>query len=168
MLSGSDFTIKIICLVFASLALIYLGHWMTDNHWQAKYDQHLLADAQANEKAANETLTKQQKLLQELDNAYKTQKRLQSRMQSDYDQLVAANDSLRSTIKVSTSKLQNAGATIAELRRTNATSELVRRELLGYCLGRVESLATAFDRSRAAGLTCQSAYEAVRLTVGGG
>lgn len=154
--------IKITCLLVISLLSAYAGHWVTDNRWQSRWDAHALADAQANEKAATEALTKQQKLLQELDSVYESKKHLQAKMQSDYDQLVAANDSLRSTIKVSTSKLQNAGATIAELRRTNATSELVRRELLGYCLGRVESLATAFDRSRAAGLTCQNAYSAVR------
>lgn len=155
MMSNLYFKLGALAAAFAG------GFWLNGTLWQSKWCAHMLEDAQATQKATEDTLTKQKNLLQELDNAYKAAETLTRRMQSDYDQLAAVNDSLRSTVKVSSSKLQNAGATIAELRRTNATSELVRRELLGYCLGRVESLATAFDRSRAAGLTCQSAYEAV-------
>ena len=165
MLKQYEFLIKIICLALISLALIYLGHWVTDNHWQAKWSEREAQYAAA-QVVANEAVREQERLWQDkLQKVANDAKTTQERLQRDSEQLAAVNDGLRSTIKVSTSKLQSASATIAELRRTNATSELVRRELLGYCLGRVESLATAFDRSRAAGLTCQSAYEAVRLVV---
>ena len=165
MLKQYEFLIKIICLALISIALIYLGHWITNNHWSAKYSA-LESDYAKAQVEANNAVRAQERLWQDkLQRVSEDAKVIQERLQTDAEQLAAVNDGLRSTIKVSTSNLQSASATIAELRRTNATSELVRRELLGYCLGRVESLATAFDRSRAAGLTCQSAYEAVRLTV---
>jgi hypothetical protein len=148
-------------LILSVVISFYAGHWLTNNHWQAKYSA-LEADYAKAQVEANNTVRAQERLWQDkLARVTNDAKIKQESLQRDSERLTATVDSLHHTVKVSTSKLQSAGATITELRRTNATSELVRRELLGYCLGRVESLATAFDRSRAAGLTCQSAYEAV-------
>ena len=152
-------------LILSVVISFYAGHWLTNNHWSAKYSA-LEADYAKAQVEANNAVRAQERLWQDkLQKVANDAKTTQERLQRDSEQLAATVDWLRKSVTVSTSKLQSASATIAELRRTNATSDLVRRELLGYCLGRVESLATAFDRSRAAGLTCQSAYEAVRLVV---
>ena len=145
----------------------YLGHWLTNNHWQTKYSELVASYAKARVDANNAVRAQERLWQDKLEKVSNDAKIKQERLQRSSEQLTAVIDGLRKSVAVSATKLQSADSTIAELRRTNATSDLVRRELLGYCLGRVEVLATAFDRSRAAGLSCQSAYEAVRLTGGG-
>ena len=152
-------------LTLSVVISFYAGHWLTNNHWSAKYSA-LEADYAKAQVEANNAVLAQERLWQDkLQRVSEDAKLREQQLKNDSDELAATVDGLRKSVTVSTSKLQSASATITELRRTNATSDLVRRELLGYCLGRVESLAAAFDRSRAAGLTCQSAYEAVRLVV---
>lgn len=155
-------------LVIAGVALLisaYIGHWMTDNHWQAKYDQHLLADSQANEKAAVETLTKQQKLLQELDNAYKSQKHLQEKHDRNVTDSRIAADRLRSELnRIKAMPQINNTSTIAE-RANAATDRLLLAELLGESDERAGAYGAEADKLRIALEQCNSEYEAVRLTI---
>lgn len=150
-----------LCLLLA-ISSFYAGWSVNGNRWEAKHNE-LIAENLKAQAEANAAMRAQESMWH--DKIYKvTQdaKKTQERLHSDSEQLIAAVDSLRSAYKVSTSKLQSANSTITELRRTNATTELVQRELLGYSLARVESLAAAFDRSRAEGLACVSAYNALR------
>lgn len=151
----------VLCLLLVSSSF-YAGWSINGNRWETKHlaliAENLKAQAEANDAIRAQERLWQDKLEQVTQDAKKTQERLQA----DSEQLAATIDSMRSTVKVSASKLQSANTTIAELRRTNATAELVQRELLGYSLARVESLAAAYDRSRAEGLACVSAYNALR------
>lgn len=152
---------------FIALCLLvvgsFCGGWYVNGaRWEAKYDE-LIAENLKAQAEANDAIRAQERLWQDkIEKVTQDAKKTQERLQSDSEQLAATIDSLRSTVKVSTSKLQSANTTITELRRTNATTELVQRELLGYSLARVESLAAAYDRSRAEGLACVSAYNALR------
>lgn len=153
-----------IALLLLAAASFYGGWYVNGARWEAKHSE-LVADYATAQVTANEAIRAQERLWQDkLAKVTNDAKIKQESLQRDSERLAATVDSLRGTIEVSTSKYQSANATIAELRRANATTELVQRELLGFVITRAESLATAYDGSRAAGLTCQSAYEAVRLT----
>lgn len=161
-------TIKIICLVCASLALVYLGHWVADNHWQAKYSALEASYAKSAEKAATDALTKQQKLLQELDNAYKTQKHLQEKHDRNVSDSRIAADRLRIELdRIKALPTINNTSTIAE-RANAATDRLVLAELLGESDERAGAYGAEADKLRIALGQCNSEYEAVRLAVGGG
>lgn len=153
--------IKHYAMAVAGLALFACGYWIADTKADAAWNE---SEAQyaAAQVAANEAVRAQERLWQsKIEKVSKDAKATQQRLQSDSEQLAATVDSLRKSIKVSTSKHQGADTTIAELRRAGATTELVQKELLGFVITRAEELAGAYDRSRAAGLTCQAAYNAL-------
>ena len=153
--------IKYYAMAGAGLALFAAGYWIADTKANAAWNEREAQYAAA-QVAANEAIRAQERLWQsKIEKVANDAKITQERLQSDSEQLAATVDSLRGTIKVSTSKHQSANTTITELRRTGATTELVRKELLGFVITRAEGLATAYDRSRAAGLTCESAYNAL-------
>ena len=165
-MSSKYVAIIVQCLFLAGSA--YAGHWLTDNAWQSKYDQHLLTDAQVNEKAAIEALTKQQKLLQELDNAYKTQKHLQEKHDRNVSDSRIAAERLRSELnRIKAMPAITHTSTIAE-RANAATDRLVLAELLGESDERAGAYGAEADKLRIALGQCNSEYEAVRLTIGGG
>jgi hypothetical protein len=95
-MSSKYVAIIVQCLFLAGSA--YAGRWLTDNAWQSKYDQHLLADAKANEKAATETLTKQQKLIKDLDDAKRTTLALQEKHDRNVSDSRIAAERLRAEL----------------------------------------------------------------------
>ena len=151
-------TIALLLLVASSF---YGGWYVNGARWEAKHSE-LVADYATAQVAANEAIRAQERLWQDkLAKVANDAKIKQESLQRDSERLAATVDSLRDTIEVSTSKHKSANATIAELRRANATTELVQRELLGFVITRAESLAKAYDGSRAAGLACQNSYNAL-------
>lgn len=141
---------------------------MTDNHWQAKYYQHLLAESQANEKAATEALTKQQNLIKELDHA----RQASIQIKEKYDRNVAdsriAADRLRAELdRIKAMPQITHTSTLAE--RANAATD---RRVLAGLLASSDYLAGRFaeeaDKLRIALGQCNSEYEAVRVVVGSG
>ena len=158
-------TIKLICLALISLLLVYLGHWMTDNHWQAKYDQHLSADSKANEKAATEALTKQQELLQELEHAYKTAETLTRQHKINVANAADSERRLRAELdRIKAMPAVTHTSTLSE-RAAEATNRIVLAELLGISDHQSGIYAEEADRLRIALEQCNSEYEAVRLTI---
>lgn len=141
----------------------YAGHWLTNSHWQAKWTERDNADLTAQIEADKRELKLQNDWQAKIDKVATDAKKIAEKLEADADTLAAANDKLRESAKVSASKHESANSIITELRRTAATSDLVRRELLGYCLTRVEQLAGIAERSRAAGLSCQKAYNSIRI-----
>ena len=150
-----------IVLLLLTVASFYGGWYVNGARWEAKHSE-LVADYAAAQVTANEAIRTQERLWHDkLAKVTNDAKIKQESLQRDSERLAATVDSLRDAVKVSTSKQQSANATIAELRRANATTELVQRELLGFVITRAESLATAYDGSRAAGLACQNSYNAL-------
>lgn len=138
------------------------GWYFTDLVWSAKWSERDKADALSIVAAQEAERTKERQWQTDIQRVHDDAKKRQETIAADAAELGDTVASLREQIKHLSANNKSAGATIAELRRTNATSDLVRREMLGYCVGRIESLATAFDRNRAQGLACTSAYEAIR------
>lgn len=157
----ANFT-KIISLLVISLLSAYAGHWVTNSHWQAKWSAHESADAKANEKAAVEMLTKQQKLLQELEHAYKKQKNLQEKHDRNVADSRIASDRLRSELnRIKTMPQITHTSTIAE-RANAATDRLLLAELLGISDSRAGIYAEEADRLRIALGACNDEFNAVR------
>lgn len=144
------------------------GFWLNGALWQGKWDARDKADALSFVAAQEAERAKERQWQDKLSKVTKDAKITQERLQIDSEQLASTVDSLRGAIKVSASKNQSANTAIADLRRAGATTELVQKELLGFVITRAEGLATAYDRSRAAGLTCESAYDSVRGSAGVG
>jgi len=138
------------------------GFWLNGTLWQAKWSERDKADALSVVAAQEAEHTKERQWQAYIQKVHDEAKKQQETIAADAAELGGTVASLREQIKHLSANNKSAGATIAELRRTSATSDLVRREMLGYCVGRIESLATAFDRSRAQGLACASAYNAIR------
>lgn len=163
MFAKYELFIKIICLLAISLLSAYAGHWVTNSHWSAKWQQRDLNDATAliaaNTAERQKELSWQSKIEKVAENA----KLEQAKIAADAAELSATVVELRRTIKVSDSNLQSTGATITRLRAANATSKLVQSELSGWCISRIESMAGIIGRSRAAGLACEKSYNAIRL-----
>lgn len=158
---------KIIALICLMAASAYGGHWVTDKSWQSDWDAHISADSDANRKAAETALTKQQNLLQELDNAYKTANDLQKK----HDRTVAAATDSANRLRAELDRIKALPAithtsTIAE--RANAATD--RRVLAGllassdYLAGR---FAAEADRNRQAVVNCVNEYNAVRVALNG-
>ena len=166
MFTKYEFFIKIICLLVISLLSAYVGHWVADSGWQSRWDEHQLADSQANEKAATEVLTKQQELLQRLDDAYKTQKHLQEKHDRNVADSRVAADRLRSELdRIKAMPTITHTSTIAS-RAAEATNRVVLSELLGISDYRAGIYAAEADKLRIALGACNDEYGIVkRLTV---
>ena len=158
-------TIALLLLVAAS----FCGGWYVNGaRWEAKHSE-LVADyAQQQQQAATEALTKQQKLIKELDNAKRTTMALQEKHDRNVADSRAASERLRIELdRIKALPAVNSSSAIAE--RANAATD--RRVLAGlltssdYLAGR---FAEEADGLRIALGACNSEYEAVRLTVGGG
>lgn len=158
-------TIKLICLALISLALVYLGHWVTDNHWQAKWSERekQYSDAQV---AANEAVRAQERLWQDkLQKAGEDAKLREQQLKNDSSELGVTVDGLREQLALSNSKLHSASSTITRLRAAGATNRVVQAELCGWAIQRAEELANLADRNRQKGLACEAAYSSIRLQV---
>lgn len=157
-----NLTFKATVAVIALLIAAYLGHWLTSNHWQAKYSALEASYAKAAEKSATEALTKQQKLLQELDNAYKVQKHLQEKHDRNVADSRIAADRLRIELdRIKALPAINGSSTIAE-RANAATDRLLLANLLGESDARAGAYAEEADKLRVALSACNNEYNAVR------
>ena len=141
-----------------SLLSAYAGHWVTNSHWSA----HESADAKANEKAAVEMLTKQQKLLQELEHAYKTAETLTRQHKINVANAADSERRLRAELdRIKAMPTVTHTSTIAE-RANAATNRVVLAELLGISDSRAGIYAEEADRLRIALGACNDEYNAIR------
>ena len=159
--------IKIAALLFYGAFAMGAGAYVVDLRWQSDWDAHMLKDAEANRKAAENALTKQQNLLQELDNAYKTANDLQKKHDSNVADARASSDRLRAELyRIKALPAITHTSTLAE--RANAATD--RRVLAGllassdYLAGR---FAAEADRNRQAVINCINEYNAVRTAING-
>lgn len=158
----SGYVILISFVAGAFLATL-LAWWLTNSHWSAKWQDRDNADLTAQIEADRRELKLQNDWQAKINQVAEDGKIEQAKIADDAANLAAINDRLRKSLKLSESKYQSVSATVTELRRTAATAEVVRSNMLGWCLNRVEQLAGIADRSRAAGLSCQKAYNSIRI-----
>lgn len=156
---------KIIALICLMAASAYGGHWVTDKSWQSDWNRHMLADAEVNREAAEAALTKQQNLLQELDNAYKTANDLQKKHDSNIVAARAANDRLRAELDriKAIYAADNPSAVISSAAA--ATDRLVLAQLLDSTHAAYGIVAEYADRNRQAVINCNAEYNAVRTAL---
>lgn len=154
--------IKIAALILYGAFAMAIGAYVVDLKWQSDWDAHMLADAEANRKTAEATLTKQQNLLQELDNAYKTANDLQKKHDSNVADARAASDRLRAELdRIKDLPAITHTSTIAE-RANAATDRLLLAKLLGESDQSAGEYAAEADRNRQALINCTTEYNAVR------
>jgi hypothetical protein len=156
-------TYKIIAASVALLLAAFFGHWITNNHWQAKWSKHIEQDA-AQVLAANEAIRAKERQWQDkLNEASKDAKLREQQLKIDSDELGATVDGLLSKIELLTANSKTASAAIAESGRSAATDKLVYKELLVWSIGANQELSRYADENRSAALTCEAAYNALRL-----
>jgi len=150
-------------LMAGALAVASLGGYkVADWQWSAKWSAHMAADAEANKKAAQDAIDKQNELSAQLDKVQNNAKERIIEVNADSDRLAGDVSKLREQLKLSDIKYKNANSTIADLRRAAATDTVVREELLNWTIGAAQELAIFATRSREAGLACQSVYKAIK------
>lgn len=158
--------IAIICFLLVNALCVYGGYQWADNRWQSDWDIHMLADSKANETAVTNTLLKQQKLIEDLDNA----KRKATDLQIIHDRNVADNraanqrlreqfDKLKSTLSTS----NNPGTIISSAAA--ATDRLVLAKLLDSTHAAYGIVSEYADRNRQAVIHCNAEYNAVRAAL---
>lgn len=149
----------------ASLALIYLGHWVTDSYWSAKWGEREAQYAAA-QVAANESIRAQERLWQDkIEKVSEDAKQREQQLKNDSSELGVTVDGLREQLALSNSKLHSASSAITRLRAAGATNRVVQAELCGWAIQRAEELANIADRNRQKGLACEAAYSSIRLQV---
>ena len=148
-------------------AALFAGGWFVNGAlWQSKWDAHMLADSQANEKAATEALTKQQNLIKELDHVRQASIQIKEKHDRNVSDSRIAADRLRAELdRIKAMPSIRHTSTVA-LRANAATDRLVLAELLGESDERAGAYGAEADKLRIALGQCNSEYEAVRLTVG--
>jgi hypothetical protein len=158
--------IKYYAMAGAGVALFAAGWFVNGALWESKWDAHMLADSQANEKAATEALTKQQNLIKELDHVRQASIQIKEKHDRNVSDSRIAADRLRSELnRIKALPAITHTSTIA-LRANAATDRLVLAELLGESDERAGAYGAEADKLRIALGQCNSEYEAVRLTVG--
>lgn len=158
--------IILICCLLVNTLCVYSGYQWADNSWQSDWGAHMLADAEVNREAAEAALTKQQNLLQELDNAYKTANDLQKKHDINIADNRAANDRLRAEfdrLKAAMSEGGNSGTVISSAAA--ATDRLVLAQLLEQSHVSYGIVAEYADSNRKALINCANEYNAVRAAL---
>lgn len=154
--------IKVAALLFYGAFAMGVGAYVVDLRWQSDWDAHMLADAEVNREAAEAALTKQQNLLQELDNAYKTANDLQKKHDSNVADARAASDRLRAELdRIKALPAITNTSTLAE-RANAATDRLLLANLLAESDEAAGAYAAEADRNRQAVVNCNAEHNAVR------
>lgn len=146
----------------AAIACFASGWFVNGSLWQSKWDAHMLADAQANQKAAEDALTKQKNLLQELDNAYKAAESLKEKHDRVVADSRASADRMRQQLdRIKAVPAVDNSSAIAE-RANAATDKRVLAELLGISDQLAGRYAEEAGKHQLALSACIREYEAVR------
>lgn len=156
---------QLIALIFYGCAAVAIGAYAVDLKWQSDWDSHMLSDAKAGQKSAEDALKKQQNLLQELDNAYKTSEALTAKINDAERRSADLSVQLRDAIEARKHLLQANNTSAVAARANAATDALVLAELFGRAEQRAANLAGYADRHRAALIACRSEHDAVRRII---
>jgi hypothetical protein len=145
-------------LVVASLG----GYKVADWQWQAKWSAHMTADAEANAKAAQDAIDKQNELTAQLDRVKSDEKDWQEKYAKTVADNSAANKRLRDEFDRIKSMHKTGDSGIVSVSSAAATDRLVLTRLLDQSHARNGILAEYADRNRQAVINCNAEYNAVR------
>lgn len=142
------------------------GSSSTDAAWQAKWDQHLAADAVVTEKAQAEQRAIEQTRQQSINKVTTDAQREIDRAAVDAAVARATAGSLRDTADQLAARLAASEAgrdtCAAGASKAAAASAQLLADVLKRADERAGVLAEAADQSRARGLACEAAYDALR------
>lgn len=151
---------------------LFGSNYITKEYVSRGYEQKL---SEMNVEGLKSTLAQQQNELvkqkQIVDNLVEVNQNAQERNIQINNELADANDAL-GMLKQTISRLSKAGksaytGTVDRSAAANATTELIYGQLLERCATRVIGLAEIADRSRAAGLSCESQYNKIKDIING-
>lgn len=142
------------------------GSARTDAGWQAKWDQHLAADAAATEKAQAEQRAIEQTRQQSINRVTTDAQREIDRATADTAAARASAGSLRDAADQLAARLAESEARrdtcTAGASKAAADAARVLADVLKRADERAGILAAAADQARARGLACEAAYDSVR------
>ncbi len=155
----APFIVLILCL-----ATSYASHWVTNNHWRAKWAGRDAADAKAQTQIYAEAHEKQQKLNAELQHVYQIAKDMQDKFESDRIAAADTSKRLRDEIARYKTSASNHSSTIS-ISANAATDRLLLANLLGESDEAAGAYAEEADRNRQAVINCNNEYNAIRAMV---
>lgn len=157
--------IKVAALLFYGAFAMGVGAYVVDIKWQSDWDDHMLADAEVNLRAAQSAVTTQNKLTKERDDAT----RKATELQAIHDRTVAdnraANDRLRAEfVKLKAIYAADNPSTVISSAAA-ATDRLVLAQLLDSTHAAYGIVAEYADNNRKAVINCNAEYNAVRTAL---
>lgn len=155
-------------IAIAALAVAALGGYkVTDWRWQSKWDAHMLADSQANEKAAADALSQQRELLTELEKVQQNANVIQAKYDADRASANDVAERLRSELSRIKALPKNNNSTAISIGANAATDRLLLSELLIESDRLAGIYAEQADRNKIAVINCNAEYNAVKDAVNG-
>jgi hypothetical protein len=137
------------------------GCWTADGHWSGKWAERDAADALAQSQVYAEAHAKQQKLSEELKNAYEIAKNMQDKFEADRIAAADTSKRLRDEIaKYKTSAINHPSAISSSANA--ATDRLMLANVLERADAAAGALADYADRNRQAVINCNNEYKLLR------
>ena len=140
------------------------GVSVTTTEWQGKWDKQALELAEAKAKAIELVREEEQRRQAAIDGVRQHAEQQIARAEADAAAADAAADSLREQAKRLAARASQCTShpTATQSGKATAQPSVVLADVLGRADERAGQLAAAYDRARAAGLTCEAAYDALR------
>lgn len=148
----------------AGLLAFGSGYLVADAKWQDKWDLHLLEDARATARAANDALDTQNKITEQLNKAKADAKKLQDEYESDRIAAADTSNRLRDEIARHKAAAENGNTSTISISANAATDRLVLANVLERADAAAGALADYADRNRQSAINCNAEYNAIRLT----
>lgn len=140
------------------------GVSVTTTEWQGKWDKQARELAEAKAKAIELVREEEQRRQTAIDEVRQHAEQQIARAEADAAAADAAADSMRGTADRLAARAGKCPSNSAAAQPGKAAAEpsVVLADVLGRADARAGELAAAYDRSRAAGLACERAYDALR------
>ena len=153
--------IKYYAMAGAGVALFAAGYWIADTKADAAWNEREAQYAAA-QVAANEAIRAQERLWQDkLTKVANDAKITQERLRIDSAELSDVAARLRKQLADRATNSKSTNTTAADISRAAATDRVMYSVMLESVIIRAEQYAGFADQSRAAGLACQDAYNAL-------
>lgn len=150
-------------------ALLSVSHWwsfhhgvtVTDSAWSAKWSDRDAADATARADAELAQRNEEQRRADWAAGVQRDATQALENARTDAAGSAADANRLRGELAKLQARLSETGASPAAPASSTSTTRaaMVLSELLDSCVGQRQELASAFDRSRIAGLACERSYD---------
>lgn len=153
-----------ILLLGTGVASCSYGIRITNTAWQSKWDAQALELSEAKTKAVTLAREEEQRRQSAIDKVRQDAEQQIARAEADAAVADAAADSLREQAKRLAARAGQCTShpTATQSGKATAQPSVVLADVLGRADERAGQLAAAYDRARAAGLTCEAAYDALR------